>query len=178
MTMSKFTYAKQAAIASAHRAALRVRILEAPQVQAILTLFPRTMRKDVRVAVSDYNNTVTFSLYLRDLDSLKAKPLMRALNAFVSDPGWDAASDDYTYDKPNRDYRFAKKIAIPMPVNEHSRWLDKHGYFWHEDKTVLPVEISVYISAYVKADSDSCRIEVVDRRETVVIEEVKRIVCA
>ena len=176
--MKKFTQARQQAIANAHRAALRVRVLEAPQVQAMLTLFPRNMRKDVRIDCSDYSNTVTFSLYLRDLDSLKDKKLMRVLDAFVSDPGWDSSSNDYTYDTPNRDYRFNKKMSIPMPANEHARWLEKNSYFWHEDKTVLPVEIQIFISAYVKADSDSCRIEVVDRRETVVIEEVKRIVCA
>ena len=176
--MKKFTQARQHAIANVHRAALRVRVLEAPQVQAVLQLFPRNMRKDVRIDCYDYSNTVTFSLYLRDLDSLKDKRLMRALDAFVSDPDWITSSTDYTYDTPNRDYRFNKKLSIPMPANEHSRWLDKHGYFWHEDKTTLPVEISIFISAYVKADSDSCRIEVVDRVEKVVIEEVKRIVCA
>jgi hypothetical protein len=176
--MNKFTQARQHAIASAHRAALRIRILEAPQVQALLTLFPRNMRKDVRIDCSDYSNTVTFSLYLRDLDSLKDKKLMRVLETFATDPSWDSSSNDYTYDTPNRDYRFNKKTSIPMPANEHSRWLDKHGYFWHEDRTTLPVEIQIFISAYVKADSDSCRIEVVDRVEKVVIEEVKRIVCA
>ena len=176
--MSYFTNARQSAIANAHRAALRIRVVEAPQVQAIMALFPRSLRKNVRIDCSDYSNTVTFSLYLRDLDSLKDKRLMRALDAFVSDPGWGTSSTDYTNDTPNRDYRFNKKMSIPMPANEHARWLEKHSYFWHEDKTVLPVEINIFISAYVKPDSDSCRIEVVDRVEKVVIEEVKRIVCA
>lgn len=176
--MSYFTNARQHAIANAHRAALRIRVVEAPQVQAIMSLFPRSLRKNVRIDCSDYSNTVTFSLYLRDLDSLKDKRLMRALDAFVSDPDWITSSTDYTHDTPNRDYRFKKNISIPMPANEHARWLEKHSYFWHEDKTVLPVEIHIFISAYVKPDSDSCRIEVVDRVEKVVIEEVKRIVCA
>ena len=176
--MKKFTQARQHAIANAHRAALRVRVLEAPAVQAILQLFPRSMRKDVRIDCSDYSNTVTFNLYLRDLDSLKDKRLMRALDAFVSDPDWITSSTDYTYDTPNRDYRFNKKLSIPMPANEHSRWLIKHFMFWHDDTTTLPVEIRIYISAYVKMDSNSCRIEVVERKERVVIEEVKRIVCA
>lgn len=176
--MNKFTQAKQDATANAHRATLRVRLLEAPQVHAMLKLFPRNVRKDVEISCSDYSNRVTFSLYMRDLDSLKAKPLLRVLDAFVSDPAWDAASNDYTYDKPNRDFRFTKKLSIPMPATPAARWLEKHCYFWHEDKTTLPVEISIYISAYVKMDSDSCRIEVVERKETVVIEEVKRIVCA
>lgn len=176
--MNKFTQAKQDAIANAHRAALKVRLLDAPAVQAMLKLFPRNLRKDVEISCSDYSNTVSFNLYLRDLDSLKDKRLMRALDAFVSDPDWITSSTDYTYDTPNRDYRFNKKLSIPMPANEHSRWLEKNAYFWHEDKTVLPVEIHIYISAYVKQDSDSCRIEVVERIEKVVVEEVKRIVCA
>lgn len=176
--MNQFTYAKQVALANAHRAALKVRILEAPQVQAILQLFPRNMRKDVRIGISDFSNSVTFSLYMRDLDSLKDKKLMRVLEIFATNPAWNSSSNDYTYDTPNRDYRFDKKLSIPMPANEHARWLEKHSYFWHEDKTTLPVEIQIFISAYVKPDSDSCRIEVVDRVEKVVIEEVKRIVCA
>lgn len=176
--MNQFTYAKQVALANAHRAALKVRVLEAPQVQAILQLFPRNMRKDVRISISDFSNSVTFNLYMRDLDSLKDKKLMRVLEIFATDPAWNSSSNDYTHDKPNRDYRFDKKMSIPMPANEHARWLDKHCYFWHEDKTTLPVEIHIYISAYVKQDSDSCRIEVVERIEKVVVEEVKRIVCA
>lgn len=177
--MKKFTQAKQDAIANAHRAALKVRLLEAPAVQAMLTLFPRSLRKDVEISISDYTNAVTFALYLRDLDSLKDKKLMRVLEAFVSDPEWNSSSNDYTHSNtPNRDYRFDKKLSIPMPVNQHSRWLEKHFMFWHDDKTTLPVEIRIFISAYVKQDSDSCRIEVVDRVEKVVIEEVKRIVCA
>lgn len=177
--MKKFTQAKQDAIANAHRAALRVRILDAPTVQAVLQLFPRNLRKEVEVSCSDYSNRVNFSLYMRNLDSLKDKQLMRVLEAFATDPGWDAGSSDYTYnDTPNRDFRFTKKLSIPMPATPAARWLEKHFMFWHEDKTTLPVEISIYISAYVKMDSDSCRIEVVDRVEKVVIEEVKRIVCA
>lgn len=176
--MKKFTQAKQDAIANAHRAALRVRILDAPAVQAVLALFPRNVRKEVSISCSDYSNRVNFSLYIRDLDSLKDKRLMRVLEAFATDPAWNSSSNDYTYETPNRDFRFDKKLAIPMPATPAARWLEKHFMFWHEDKTTLPVEVSIYISAYVKMDSDSCRIEVVDRVEKVVIEEVKRIVCA
>lgn len=175
--MSKqFIQAKQDAIANAHRAAVRIRLLENTAVRAMLNLFPRSLRKEVHISCSDYTNTVTFSLYLRDLDSLKDKRLMRTLEVFATDPSWTAHSNDYTYEVPNRDYRFNKKIAIPMPANAHTRWLIKHGYIWQDD--TLPVDIQVFISAYVKADSDACRIEVVDRVEKVVIEEVKRIVCA
>lgn len=175
--MNKFAKAKQDAIANAHRAALRVRLLDQPSVRAMLALFPRNLRKDVFVSCADFSNTVTFSIWLRNLDSLKDKKLMRVLEPFATDPSWTSTSSDFTHDVPNRDYHFHKKTNIPMPSNEHSRWLDKHGYFWH-DNTMLPVDIRVSVYAYVKADSDACRIEVVDRVEKVVIEEVKRIVCA
>lgn len=176
--MNKFAKAKQDAIANAHRSALRVRLLDEPSVRAMLALFPRNLRKDVYVSCADFSNTVTFAIWLRDLDSLKDKKLTRVLEPFATDPSWTSTSNDFTHDVPNRDYHFHKKTDIPMPVNAHSRWLDKHGYFWHDDKNTLPVDIRVSVYAYVKADSDSCRIEVVDRVEKVVIEEVKRIVCA
>ena len=161
--MKKFTQARLHAIANVHRATLRIRLQDAPAVRAILQLFPRNMRKDVRIDASDYSNRVTFSLYMRNLDSLKDKKLMRVLETFATDPAWNSSSNDYTYDTPNRDYRFDKKMSIPMPATPAARWLEKHGYFWHDDKTTLPVEIQIFISAYVKQDSDSCRIEVVER---------------
>ena len=177
MPTNKFSSARETAIANAHRSALRVRVIDNPSVRAILQMFPRNMRKDVRVSTSDYSNTVHYSLYLRDLDSLKDKRLERALSPFLAQE-WSTSSTDYTHEAPNRDFRFIKKMDIPMPDTPSARWLAKRGFFWHDDKSVLPVEICIYISAYVKADSDSCRIEVVDRVERVVVEEVKRIVCA
>ncbi len=175
---SKFAIVRQRTLASAHRAALRVRMVDAPEVRAILNLFPRALRKDVHIDVSDYNptNLLTFSVYLRDLDSLKDKRLARTLMPFLAEE-WESHTNDYTYDTPNRDYRFNKKIEIKRPTNEHTRWLVSHAYMPYGEGT-MPVEIQIFISAYVKADSDSCRIEVVERKEKIVIEEVKRIVCA
>ena len=95
--MNKFTQAKQDALANAHRAALKVRLLDAPAVQAMLKLFPRNLRKDVEISCSEYSNAVTFALYLRDLDSLKAKPLLRVLETFATDPSWNSSSNDYTH---------------------------------------------------------------------------------
>lgn len=176
---SKFAIVRQRTVAASHRAALRVRMVDAPEIRAILSMFPRAHRKDVFIDVSEYSstNSVTFSLYLRDLDSLKDKRLERTLAPFLADE-WEANSNDYTYtDQPNRDYRFRQTLHIKRPANEHTRWLVSHAYMPYGEDT-MPVEIHIYISAYVKADSDSCRIEVVDRVEKVVIEEVKRIVCA
>lgn len=177
---SKFAIVRQRTVAASHRAALRVRMVDAPEIRAILSMFPRAHRNNVHIDVSDYGatNSVTFSLYLRELSSLKDRSLIRVLETFASDPAWNAASNDYTYtDQPNRDYRFKQTLHIKRPANEHTRWLVSHAYMPYGEDT-MPVEIHIYISAYVKADSDSCRIEVVDRVERVVVEEVKRIVCA
>jgi hypothetical protein len=176
MTINKFSSARETAIANAHRSTLRVRVIDNPSVRAILQMFPRNMRKDVRVSTSDYSNTVHFSLYLRNLDSLKDRKLERALAPFLAEE-WSTSSTDYAHEVPNRDFRFIKKMDIPMPDTPSARWLAKRGFFWHDDKSVLPVEICVFISAYVKADSDSCRIEI-ERKEEVVIREIPRIVCA
>lgn len=171
----KFAYAKREALANYHRSALRAQALAAPQVQAVLKMFPANTRKDVYVSVLSYSDSVYFQLTVRDVDSLKDARLMRVLEAFASE-GWDASSHDYTYNVPNRDYRFARKINIKRPDNQHTRWLIKHHYMHETDP--LTVNVEVIINAYVKEDSASCRIEVVERKERVVVDEVKRIVCA
>jgi len=117
---------------------------------------------------------------VRDLPSLKDKGLMRVLAAFTSDE-WEATSADYTHDVPNRDYRFRCDIAAPL---EHLRltaaekrslaWLNEHAPY--EVPRTATLTVSVY--AYVKGDSDSCRIEVTGVEEIVTKREVKKIVCA
>lgn len=171
----KFAHAKREALANYHRSALRAQALAAPQVQAVLKMFPANTRKDVYVSVLSYSDTVYFQLTVRDVDSLKDARLVRVLESFASE-GWDASSHDYTYNVPNRDYRFARKVHLPQPKNAHTRWLIKHHYMHETDP--LTVNVEVIINAYVKEDSASCRIEVVERKERVVVDEVKRIVCA
>lgn len=171
----KFAHAKREALANYHRSALRAQALAAPQVQGVLKMFPANLRKDVYVNVLSYSDTVYFQLTVRDLDSLKDTRLARVLESFTIE-GWEASSYDYTYNVPNRDYRFARKIALPQPKNVHTRWLIKH-YYMHETDPLV-VSVDVIINAYVKEDSASCRIEVVERKERVVVDEVKRIVCA
>lgn len=171
----KFAYAKREALANYHRSALRSQALAAPQVQAVLKMFPANVRKDVYVSVLSYSDTVYFQLTVRDVDSLKDARLARVLESFAVE-GWEASSHDYTYNVPNRDYRFARKIALPLPKNAHSRWLIKNNYMHETDPLI--VNADVIINAYVKEDSASCRIEVVERKERVVVDEIKRIVCA
>lgn len=174
-TPNRFSSARQSVLVEAHRSALRIHIVDAPEVRAILKMFPVRQRKDVSIYASSYNNGVTFSLSLRDLDSMKANTLTRVLESFAD--GWQAETRDYTYEVPNRDFVFTKRMPVTLKENNaHVRWLTTHGYRNAGDP--LMAEITVYVSAYVKADSDSCRIEVVERKEEVVMTEVKRIVCA
>ncbi len=181
-TVSQFVLAKTRAIASAHRAALRPTYLDRPEVRAVMKAFPASVRKDVSISPAEYTDSILFYLTLRDLPSFKDKHLTKVLEKFAGDE-WASHTNDYTYDQPNRDFSFVKTLTIPLPVNARTRWLNKHGYLWSSDysETFAPtvrVEVKVFISAYVKGDSDSCRIEVVERKERIVIEEVKRIVCA
>lgn len=177
MSTNKFTQAKREALAAAHRSALRPAMYEHATLRDILKMFPVRLRKDVSVYPSAYSNSVQFSITLRDLDSLKEdKRLLNVLWPFSTDE-WEASFSDYTYEQPNRDYHFRRTLHIPMPDNAHTRWLKKNGYF-DQHASTLPLEVVVFISAYVKADSASCRIEVVNRVEEIVVKEVKRIVCA
>jgi hypothetical protein len=180
--VNKFVLAKQQSLAAAHRAALRPIYLDQPEVRNVLKCIPAKLRKDVSVSPSDYSDNITFYLTVRDLPSFKDKALTRVLEAFAGDD-WSSCSNDYTYDQPNRDFVFTKTLTVPLPVNAHTRWLKKQGYIhWSEYEgdagPSVRVEVKVFISAYVKSDSPLCRVEVVERKETIVIEEVKRIVCA
>jgi len=132
------------------------------------------------LSVGEYGAEVTMGMAVRDLPSLKDKGLMRVLAAFAGDE-WTATSTDYTHDVPNRDYRFRCDIAEPL---EHLRltaaeqrslaWLNEHAPY--EVPRTATLTVSVY--AYVKGDSDSCRIEVTGVEEIVTKREVKKIVCA
>lgn len=175
ITNRKFNVLKQDAVAYYHRSALRAQMVDAPKAKDILKMFPPKVRNEVCVSMMSYSDTLHFSLTLRDLDSLKDTRLTKVLEAFAVE-GWDARSSDYVYDVPNRDFHFGRTLFMATPSNAHSRWLVKNAYM-NADQSI-EMRVSVIISAYVKADSDSCRIEVVDRVEKVVIEEVKKIVCA
>lgn len=177
MSTNKFAEVRKEALAHAHRAALRPALYDSKELRDTLKMFPVRLRKNVSMYPSAYSSTVQFCVTLRDLDSLKDKRLASALEPFTTEPDWTSSSTDYTYDTPNRDFTFRRVLNVPMKDNEHTRWLRKHGHLSTYAST-MPVEVVVFISAYVKADSAACRIEVVDRVEEVVVKEVKRIVCA
>ena len=131
--------------------------------QAFLASVPRKEIREVlhnvlanqqraHVHVLPSNKMVSVYVYLYDLHSFKSAKLVRVLER-LEDNGFVAKdTSDWTYDRPNRDFTYSK--------------------------TVGNTGIEVRVCAYVRADSKSCRIEVVDVKEEVVKTEVKRIVCA
>lgn len=132
------------------------------------------------ISVSDYGTSIDIGVSLRDLESFKDAGLLKVLDGFT-DGGWDASSSDYTYAQPNRDYRFKRTIDRPLDAlrltaaeRRSLKWLDTHSSY--SIPTELTLTVCVY--AYVKADSDACRIEVVGIEEEVIRKEVKKIVCA
>ena len=173
--------AKRDALATAHRAALRPVMFTSPVVRQTIMSFPPALRERVSLNGSNYGDQVTMYLTMRDLDSLKDKRLTKLLEKFAGDE-WVCRTSDYTYAEANRDFVFTRKVSVPVPLNSHTKWLIKDGQMYqsiYEDTPLtVEMEIQVFISAYVKSDSPLCRIEVVERNERVVIDEVKRIVCA
>ena len=171
-----------------HRRVLHAALGRLPQVRKAFLTYTRALRSLPQagpdaapwLSVGEYGPEVTMGMAVRDLPSLKDEGLMRVLAAFAGDE-WTATSTDYTFDVPNRDYRFRRDIADPL---EHLRltaaekrslaWLSEHAPY--ELPKTAALTVSVY--AYVKGDSDSCRIEVVGIEEAVIKHEIKRIVCA
>lgn len=173
--MNKFQIAQRNAIINAHRTAIRAELARHPEVAATLKLFPPKLRSEVVLQVSEYNNSVTFTLVMRDLESFKDKGLVKLLSRFAGDE-WQTRSNDYTYDdKPNRDFSFVRKLAWTPKPSKHTRWLAAYvgDYFIPSS-----FDLSVNLFTYVKSDSPLCRIVVTEVKERVVREEVKQIVCA
>jgi hypothetical protein len=171
-----------------HKRVLHAALGRLPQVRKAFLTYTRALRSLPQagpdaapwLSVGEYGAEVTMGMSVRDLPSLKDKGLMRVLAAFAGDE-WTATSTDYTFDVPNRDYRFRRDIAEPL---EHLRltaaekrslaWLSEHAPY--ELPRTAALTVSVY--AYVKGDSDACRIEVTGVEEIVTKREVKKIVCA
>ena len=166
-----------------HRAVLYFAFLRLPEVKRAFTLLTRAMPEHNPwpwLSVGTFSPTVDVGVSTRDLDSFKDPALLRLLSPFAGDE-WTPETTDYTYSEPNRDYRFKREIHNPLSglrltaaERRSLAWLDEHSP-WSVPK-VCTLTVAVY--AYVKADSDACRIEVVGVEEEVIKKEVKRIVCA
>jgi hypothetical protein len=166
-----------------HRSVLHGAFMRMPEVKRAFTLLTRAMPEHNPwpwLSVGTYSPTVDVGVSTRDLASFKDPALLRLLSQFAGDE-WTPETTDYTYDVPNRDYRFKREIHNPLSAlrltaaeRRSLAWLEEHDR-WYIPK-VCTLTVAVY--AYVKADSDACRIEVVGVEEEVIKKEVKRIVCA
>ena len=180
---------KRRAVIAQHKRVLHVALVRLPQVKPLFVTLTRAALGGEHpwVNASEYSAEVSLGLTLRELESFKDGRLTKLLSAFAGDE-WRSSTTDYTYAQPNRDYRFTMEIDDPLgaygPGHPALRltaaeqrslaWLREQAPY-EVPRTVL---LSVQIYAYVKADSDACRIEVVGIEEEVIKREVKRIVCA
>ena len=182
--------AKRRAIIAQHKRVLYAAFVRLPQVKPIFVALAKAGLGGEQpwVNVGDYNAAIDIGLTMRDLDSFKDERLMKLLERFAGD-AWTSSTQDYTYDRPNRDYRFAMEIEAPLAdlLDEQRRGLrltaaERRSLSWLREHASYEVprtmQITVGIYAYVKADSDACRIEVVGIEEEVIKKEIKRIVCA
>lgn len=182
--------AKRRAIIAQHKRVLYAAFVRLPQVKPIFVALAKAGLGGEQpwVNVGDYNAEVGLGLTMRELPSFKDERLTKLLERFAGDE-WCSSTTDYTYDQPNRDYRFAMEIEDPLAdlLDEQRRGLrltaaERRSLAWLREHASYEVprrmQISVGIYAYVKADSDACRIEVVGIEEEVIKKEIKRIVCA
>ena len=173
--MNKFQIAHRNATIKLHEAAIRTELARHEELKKTLALFPPKLRAQVRLIISDFSNSVLFTLTLDNLDSFKDKALVKLLEKFA-DGDWESRSTDYTHsDTPNRDFSFTRKVAWTPKPSRHTRWLAANCGDYYIPKEF---EINVGIYAYVKSDSPLCRMVVTEVKEEVVRKEIKQIVCA
>lgn len=176
----RLAQAKHSASAQRHARVLRALLIQHPAIKETFNLLPPSVRAEAWLGSSDYDASVSIGVTLRDLPGFKAPVLQRAIEPFLSS-AWRASTQDYTYDAPNRDFKFTQSFPLPQSlldaVERHpsARWLRAN-----DNEYMIPrsLSISVNIYAYVKADSPTCRVVVTGVKEEVVRTEVKEIVCA
>lgn len=166
-----------------HRTVLHDACMRLPEVKRAFALLTRAMPEHNPwpwLSVGAYSPTIDIGVSTRDLSSFKDPALLRLLSKFAGDE-WTPETSDYTYDVPNRDYRFRREIHNPLSAlrltaaeRRSLAWLETRDH-WFIPKVCT---LTVVVYAYVKADSDACRIEVVGVEEEVIKKEIKRIVCA
>lgn len=180
---------KRRAVIAQHKRVLHAALVRLPQVKPLFVTLTRAALGGEHpwVTTSEYSAEVSLGLTLRELESFKDGRLTKLLERFAGDE-WRGTTTDYTYDQPNRDYRFAMEIDDPLgaygPGHPALRLTaaEQRSLAWLREQAPYEVprtlQITVGIYAYVKADSDACRIEVVGIEEAVIKKEIKRIVCA
>jgi hypothetical protein len=163
------TAARGAAIDAA-RALIRPTLLRQPVVAKVFNQLPPAVRADARISLYSSADVVFISVFLHQLDSFKDKRLTSLLEKFAD---WKSQSHDCTLStEPNRDYIFNR--AFTWDHDKRSIAYKKLTKDGGQAPEVFDISIGVY--AFVKADSDSCRI-VVKKHEEVVTKEERFIVC-
>lgn len=168
-----------------HRTVLHDACTRLPEVKRAFALLTRALPAGDSqpwpwLSVGTYTPTLDIGVSVRNLDSFKDVSLLRLLSQFAGDE-WTPETSDHTYAAPNRDYRFKREIPNPLSALRLTA-AERRALAWLEerDRWFIPkvCTLTVGVYAYVKADSDACRIEVVGVEEEVIKREVKRIVCA
>jgi len=162
-----------------HASELRLVYFKHPAIKEVFNKIPVKLRPDAWISDAVSSDIVTIGLSMRDLEGFKDKRLTRALEPFT-DSAWTCGTTDWTYGLPNRDFRFTKRVQLTLEMRDQierhtsARWLRNNG-----EHHLIPVGFSIQmlVSAYVKSDSETCRIVVKGITERVVQEEVKEIVC-
>jgi hypothetical protein len=147
-------------------------LLRQPIVAMVFNSLPPKLRANASVRIAHFSAVVFISVMLSDLDSFK-DPKLTSLLAKFTDEGWKASTSDYAgADVPNRDFSFTRSFAW-----EHDTRAIAYKKLVKEDVAIPQTfEITVNISAWVKENSNSCRIVTKEHEET--IKKVERfIVC-
>ena len=156
MYTKKATAARKELTAEMKRMKKRLGLTSHHAAKATWALFPLKMRKDVRVVLSQFGDSISFTVWLTGLESFKDKRLTSVLAAFAT-PEWRAHTNDWTGgDEPNRDYKFERSVI-------------------EEGEPSFNIQVGIY--AYVKSDSPTCRIVLKEVKEEVVRKEERVIVC-
>lgn len=167
------------AMVDAHKNMLLATLSSHPAVKEAFQRIPADMRKDAWLCAAKYDSQVTVGVTLRDLSGFKDPRLLRALAPFTGTE-WQAATQDWP-GSFNRDFRF-RHTALFTPEQQakmerlpSARWLIKHDRAW-----MIPTHVIVYVNiyAYVKEDSENCRVVVTGIEETLVRTEKKEFICA
>ena len=169
---TKIKDAARSAVIGANLMLLRSALPRMPEVRDVFKKLPANQRGHATISSFAHSDECTIYLSMRGLSSFKDLRLQRIIERFTDD-NWYVETRDYTEGVINRDFTFTKVFAWEHDMSKrHVKFLQTHH--------VLPPTFKVcfMLCAYVKDDSASCRLEVVEVKEKVVREEVKRIVCA
>lgn len=172
-------HAKRDTMITRHRSAVNDTLMQHPAVKATFMLLPPAVRADAWLSPPGSHDTIVgIGVSMRNLSGFKDKALLKVLERFAGD-AWTATTHDWT-SVLNRDFRFKRSLSLTpeeqSAIARHpsARWLVANGYDYAVPRGLT---VSVTVSAYVKSDSETCRVVVKGVTERVIREEVKEFVC-